>query len=315
MPERRSTTGRRSDGSLAHLARIVGAPAFMVPWLDRFYDAVEVELVLEAAAGSAPGALPRGPAPPRRAPRRPRSRRRRLSPSSFHARYELWALFEDWQDVPATIRDELNAWELADYLSEVGEGIARHARRAATTESDQQRLHVPAAGGGGGPAAHAAPHIYLWPCNCRAMMGKCDKSHAVCLRFDNDRGLGWELTHERAVTVLRQADAEGLMHTAYLSTAPRPPRHLQLLHRLLLPNPRGREARRSRRMAGAPATVAVVDEDACTPLPPLRQALPLRRHHRAGEEQPPVIDVAACRGCGVCSTGCDAGAIAMEPLA
>ena len=63
-----------------------------------------------------------------------------------------------------------------------------------------------------------APAIYLWPCNCRAMWGRCEKSHSVCLRFGNERDIGWELSKDRAITVLRQADREGLMHTAYLSS-------------------------------------------------------------------------------------------------
>ncbi len=37
------------------------------------------------------------------------------------------------------------------------------------------------------------PHIFLWPCNCRAMMKACNKPEYVCLRFQNSRNLGWEL--------------------------------------------------------------------------------------------------------------------------
>ena len=36
----------------------------------------------------------------------------------------------------------------------------------------------------------------------------------VCLRFDNDRGLGWEISRERAAEILLQTDKAGLMHTA-----------------------------------------------------------------------------------------------------
>lgn len=34
-------------------------------------------------------------------------------------------------------------------------------------------------------------HVYLWPCNCRSMMGACRQSVYTCLRFSNDRDIGW----------------------------------------------------------------------------------------------------------------------------
>ena len=36
----------------------------------------------------------------------------------------------------------------------------------------------------------AQKHIYLWPCDCRSIVGKCRKPMDVCLRFENDRGVG-----------------------------------------------------------------------------------------------------------------------------
>ena len=47
-------------------------------------------------------------------------------------------------------------------------------------------------------------------------MGHCRKPLNVCLRFDNDRGLGWEISRERALEVLHEADRVGLMHTDYV---------------------------------------------------------------------------------------------------
>ena len=114
------------------------------------------------------------------------------------------------------IRDELNVWELDDYLVEVGDGIAsvREGRNAEGDQLDYTFLLLEEAE----ELLRARPAVYLWPCNCRAMMGRCDHSHAVCLRFDNDRGIGWEISPERAVQILRQADHEGLMHTAYFDS-------------------------------------------------------------------------------------------------
>ena len=56
----------------------------------------------------------------------------------------------------------------------------------------------------------------MWPCDCRAIVSRCRKPAYACLRFDNDRGLGWEISKERAIEILRAADSAGLMHTDYL---------------------------------------------------------------------------------------------------
>ena len=118
----------------------------------------------------------------------------------------------------------------------------------------------------------AQDHIYLWPCDCRSIVGKCRKPKDVCLRFENDRGLGWEISQgARRRDPARHRQGRPHAHG-------RPPGRrrahlvdLQLLHRLLLPAPRGRASGRGRRVAGAP----------------------LRRPHRHGPLQEP----AAAAGC------------------
>ena len=59
-----------------------------------------------------------------------------FTPSSFHARFEMWAFFEGWCDLPDDVRRRLNEWELADYIGKIGPGVeAMRDGRAA--ESDQ----------------------------------------------------------------------------------------------------------------------------------------------------------------------------------
>jgi NAD-dependent dihydropyrimidine dehydrogenase PreA subunit len=41
----------------------------------------------------------------------------RIAPANFHVRFESWALFEGWQDLPKAIKNRLNQWELDHYLS------------------------------------------------------------------------------------------------------------------------------------------------------------------------------------------------------
>ncbi len=300
----------KDDERLRSLAALIGAPAFIVPWLDRFYDGDDLEIVFAAAAGTLPGA--HAPSRLARAVRRAvlRSSDGTYAPDDFHARYELWALFEDWRDIPAEVRRLLNEWELADYLDEVGAGVqAILAGRAAGSEQrDYTYLLLAEAE----QLIREAPAIYLWPCNCRAMWGNCEKSHAVCLRFGNDREIGWELSKERAIAVLRQADREGLMHTAYLSS-------LHGHHGIcnccsdccfpILAGERlGAAAVWPARRYGAVADVATCTLCArCLRRCPFG-AISIDRHREPALQ----VDSAACRGCGLCSTACPEQAIEMQ---
>lgn len=63
------------------------------------------------------------------------------------------------------------------------------------------------------------PHVYLWPCNCRAMMQRCKKPGFVCLRFSNNRNLGWEISKERAREIMLEAHKKGLMQSAEVGLA------------------------------------------------------------------------------------------------
>ena len=135
----------------------------------------------------------------------------------------------------------------------------------------------------------------------------------VCLRFENDRGLGWEISKERAVQILRVTDKAGLMHTADLQDDP----------------------------AGS-SSICNCCTDCCYPhLASERleasDVWPVRRHlahidmglckacGRCGLRCPfdaivcssdgrPELDAALCRGCGLCATGCSADAIQLLPL-
>jgi len=295
----------------AELARAIDAPDFIVPWLDRLYDPDEIDLVLEAAAGILPGAHP--PAGLQRAVRRAVLRVNddgALAPASLHARYEYWALFEDWKDIPPDVRRRLNEWELQDYLVEVGAGIS--AVLAGETEASDQRDYTFLLLHEAEELIRQAPAIYLWPCNCRAMWGNCDKSQTVCLRFGNGGSLGWELSKERAITVLRQADAEGLMHTAYLSSLHGHHGICNCCSDCCFPILAGE------RLGAADVWpvrrhVAVHGDETCTLCARCVRRCPfgavsLNRHRSPALH----IDAEACRGCGLCSTGCTEQAITME---
>ena len=292
-------------------ADVVGAPGLVTPWLDRFYDADDVALLLAAANGSLEGVAEA---------RLERAVRRAVLdldadgahlPADFHARLEIWAMFEGWKDVPLAVRRQLADWDVDTYAERIRADVeaVRDGRSGDSYEARYTYLLLDEAKA----VVSAQERIYLWPCDCRSIVGACRKQTHVCLRFENDRGLGWEISRERAFEILLQADRAGLMHTADLHEDP-----------------------------AASTAICNCCTDCCYPhLAAGRlgteDVWPVRRHlahiemtlckscGRCGLRCPfeaiacnssgrPTLDPARCRGCGLCATACSADAIDLLAL-
>jgi Pyruvate/2-oxoacid:ferredoxin oxidoreductase delta subunit len=312
--------GRTADGhgiagavtpEMRAVATASGAPDFILPWLDRFYDAGDAELLRAAAEGSLDGVEPA---------RLERAVRRAVldagddgsyAPADFHARLEIWAMFEGWKDVPLAVHRELAEWDVDSYAERIRADVeaVSEGNPGDSYEARYTYLLLDEAAA----IVDSHDHVYLWPCDCRSIVGKCRKPVSVCLRFENDRGLGWEISRERALEILRQTDKAGLMHTSDL--------HADL---------------------AASSSICNCCTDCCYPhLAAERLGVedvwPVRRHiaridmdlckdcGRCGLRCPfeaivcrsdgrPLLDPALCRGCGLCATGCGAEAIALLPL-
>jgi Pyruvate/2-oxoacid:ferredoxin oxidoreductase delta subunit len=234
------------------------------------------------------------------------------APASFHERLEIWAMFEGWKDVPLAVHRQLADWDVDHYAEKIRPGV-QSARAGRPDDSYEARYSYVLLGEAEAIVA-AQDHIYLWPCDCRSIVGRCRKPMDVCLRFANDRGLGWEISRERAVAVLRSTDKAGLMHTADV-----------------------------RDDVAHTSSICNCCTDCCYPhlaaeRLEVRDTWPLRRHvasldmdlckdcGRCGLRCPfdaivcgvggrPRFEAALCRGCGLCATGCSADAIEMLPLA
>ena len=212
-----------------------GIPGFIEPWLDRFFTYEEIDLVLLVADEP----LRIGDIAERwtraeryrdldhlqefldRCSKRglvTRCEQDQFQAAGFHERFDSWALFEGWMDLPGDIRDQLNAWELEDYSR-------RHKNQVSTLKN----------GGDRDPSfiwpeyvllseadalIDQADHVYLWPCNCRSMMGRCAKNVYTCLRFSNHRNAGWEISKSRAKEIVKNANIRGLMQNAEISLGP-----------------------------------------------------------------------------------------------
>ena len=201
---------------------ICGIPHFLEPWIRRFYEPVEQDLLttLHREAMTVDEVCARRGSrlnhdAVERAWRRgvvSRLEDGRIAPADFHVRFEIWALFEGWQDLPGDIKNRLSQWEL-DYY------IGKHRRLVKTLQSGQPRTADVSC------PEYLLPnevsrlldrveHFYLWPCNCRAMVGGCAQSRFNCIRFSNDRGIGWEISRERAMSIVILANKRGLMQSA-----------------------------------------------------------------------------------------------------
>jgi Pyruvate/2-oxoacid:ferredoxin oxidoreductase delta subunit len=299
--------------AMAAVAAAVGAPEFLLQWLDRFYDGDDIEVVL--AAGGPTGLANVEPGRLERAVRRAvldRDEAGAHAPASFADRLDVCAMFEGWRGIPADVRRRLADWATDDYAASVRDDLEalKSGAPGDSREIDYTYLLLPEAEA----VIAAEEHVYLWPCDCRAIVGACDQPLDVCLRFDNDRGLGREISRERAVEILRMADVAGLTHTDYLGRSAGdthaicncctdccfPHRAAALLDAESV-WPRRRH-------------LAVVDRDECTQCGTCAERCPFDAITLSADDEP-LVEAAQCRGCGLCSTGCPAETIAMRPLA
>ncbi len=328
-----------------------GMPGFLVPWADRFLEPLESRLVEALAAGPLPAAELLARVPGLTPGELARAHRRGIvdlegddqvdtvgavvALAGFHARFDIWATFEGWKDIPTEVAERLNDWELDHYAAGIAPAVTalRDGRDRPAGDADLSYLLLDEAEA----LVCAAPRVYLWPCNCRAMFRGCRKPLDACLRIDNDRGLGWEISRERAVEILRETDRAGLMHTGYAGRAAGEAGgvcncctdccfpHLaaeRLGVAAVWPRRRYRAAvaaaactlcgRCVRRCPFAALSLGDAPTDAAevvasAPDGPGAAA--------AGRRQSLLFSAELCRGCGLCATGCPEGAIAMELLA
>ena len=316
--------------------RLVGLPDFLNPWVDRFYESREIELVdllgkdtLDAGAvltrweAARPSVCPKNiDAFLNRSFKRgvlERNDRMCYGVADFHTRYDIWALFESWQDIPDDIRRAINRWELDFYRDRHRRLVedVRHRRTRDISERWPEYLLLDEAEA----LIEKAAHVYLWPCNCRAMLGNCRKPIYTCLRFSNNRGLGWEISKHRAREIMHAANHKGLMQSGEISVMPDGTLGGALCNccadccfpHLLA------DALHAEKMWPLTRHQAWVEAGKCTACGRCVRRCPfdaitLNKPDNDLEGACAKIDPESCRGCGVCSTGCRDGVISMVKL-
>ena len=334
-----------SENNMERFREVFDVPGFIEPWLDRFFTNEEIVLVLlladeplrigeiaERWAGAERyrdlGNLQEFLDRSSKRGLVTRCEQNRFQAADFHERFDSWALFEGWMDLPGDIRDQLNTWELEDYSR-------RYKNQVNTLKNDGDRdpsfiwpeyVLLSEADA----LIDQADHIYLWPCNCRSMMGNCAKNVYTCLRFSNHRNAGWEISKSRAKEIVKNANISGLMQNAEISLGPDGAISGAICnccadccfpHQLAEQLDAAKLWPLSRYVAGH----LVERCSSCgkcirrCPFKAFAYGDILNLHKSASVaakqvKRPVLYDSSKCRGCGVCSTGCPEDAIEMISL-
>ena len=153
-------------------------------------------------------------------------------------------------------------------------------------------------------------------CACRLSVKACDKPLEVCLIFDRngrylvERGFAREITREKAMEIVKQAEEAGLVHTVnnvqdrlvlICNCCPCCCVVLRGLTQLENPNAFANSNWLARVNADECTACGRCEGDRC-PVDAIRVM-----------EEAAVVDAERCIGCGLCVTVCDPGAITMVP--
>lgn len=243
----------------------------------------------------------------------------RIVPADFHARFDYWAMFEGWKEIPKEIKSKLLDWELNYYVDahqdqarQVKEGKPRNPGKIYPEYILFHEVEL---------LFNQIPTFYLWPCNCRSMVNGCKQKVFTCIRFSNDRGIGWEISREKALSIVKKANKNGLMQSAELALDENGSIAGALCNccsDCCFPN---QLADKLGLETYWPLSryQAMIHPKSCKkcgkcvsrcPFNIISQLNRGRRSHRSVPE----IAKHCCRGCGVCATGCPQNAIEMDQI-
>jgi Pyruvate/2-oxoacid:ferredoxin oxidoreductase delta subunit len=160
--------------------------------------------------------------------------------------------------------------------------------------------------------------VYLWPCNCRSMMDRCSRPVYTCLRFDNSRGQGYEISRERAKQIVVDANRQGLMQSGELGRDGGGRLKGAICNccpDCCFPHLLARDLK-AEKLWPLSRYTAVWQENACNFCGKCAKRCPFQAffHDRSKENKQDCLtfNEALCRGCGLCAVTCPTTAITMK---
>jgi Pyruvate/2-oxoacid:ferredoxin oxidoreductase delta subunit len=308
------------------VAAIVGAPECALPWLDRFYDDSDARL-LEALAD---GPLPAGVlidaiegldvVSLRRAHRRgvvtiddERDLTSSVAVAPFWEHFTFWATFEGWRDIPPDARGPLGEGYLQHYVEDIEAAVADvKAGRPISDDTDYYHYVLFSEAEA---LIRGAGRAFVRPCVCRRTYQGCDAPTDVCIFLDEDeREVGWEVSLERALELLHEAERAGLTFTSDTDEPGSASWICCCCSDCCLPILSAAQLDATAIWPGRRHLV-VIDHDLCTRCRACVKRCPFGALTMEGKGKEGVLrlDDAECRGCGVCTTGCKEEALSMTP--
>ena len=303
-----------ADPRMKAVAAAVGAPDLILPWLDRFYDEADAELIL--AAGGEHGASLGGASEERLA----RAVRRAVldvdeagahAAADFHERLEIWAMFEGWKDVPLAVHRQLADWDVDYYADKIRAGVEEvrdghpgdsyEARYSYVLLGRRRRSSPPRTTSTCGRVT-AAP----WSASAASRWTSACASRTVAASAGRSPG---SAPPRSCAPPTRPASCTRPTSRT-TSPAPRPSATAAPTAATRTSPPSGWRSRSSGRCAGtSPASTWSSARTAGAVACAARS-----RPSCAAWAADPEFDAALCRGCGLCATGCSTDAIEMLPL-
>lgn len=217
---------------------------------------------------------------------------------AFYSQLDTFAVSQtnDFLYLPPEVRKALDEWCFSLYLGSLSKEEQPTADKVLSLEETLELIEATEHG------------IWLEPCDCRILAGKCDKPVEVCLSFTEGintrrhRGLSKAVSKAEAREVVRAAHDAGLMHTANASGICNCCSDCCYLFR-------AQKARGSLRAWPQATTVASIDHDVCSRCGACLKRCPFGAIRR--ERDRIVCDGSICRGCSVCVSKCPTSAISM----
>lgn len=205
---------------IEEFSAVIESPEFITPWLHFF--ATEEEMRLVALIGRAGNSTPSSVenAVLDRAyqlyllDRDEKEGSFTYRAGNFYSILKHFALFGNYHVIPRPVRQQLDAWDFAEYLRRND-----NFRKVIDTRPDYDACHNEwvLLAGEVEEMIDAATAIRLLPCDCKMLADNCTHSREICLILDRrlvtDRTGGRDLDRQEAKLLIRSLEREGLVHT------------------------------------------------------------------------------------------------------